>query len=280
MNPMQQSTFETTGGEKLAIRDWLLGAGAHPRGLVLLVHGLGEHSGRYEEMAQRLNMQNFAVRAYDHYGHGHSTGTKGCLPTPLRLVDDLALILDATRKTVGQGLPLILLGHSMGGLVAAHAVALNRVRVDGLVLSSPALDLGLNFLQRLLLAVLPGVAPNLRVRNGVSAKWISHDAEVVRAYRRDVLVHDRLSPRLARYIADGGAEVLTMAKRWHTPTLLLYAGQDRLVSPHGSAVFAHAAPAQFLETHAYAQHYHEIFNELHREPVYRQLVQWLSQRFP
>lgn len=277
---MQQSTFTTAGGEKLAIRDWLLGPEVHPRGLVLLVHGLGEHSGRYEEMAQRLNMQNFAVRAYDHYGHGHSSGTKGGLPTPLRLVDDLAQLLDATRKTVGQGLPLILLGHSMGGLVAAQAVALKRVRVDGLVLSSPALDLGLKFLQRLLLAVLPRLVPNLRVRNGVSAKWISHDAEVVRAYRKDVLVHDRLSARLARYIADGGAEVLAAAKQWHTPTLLLYAGQDRLVSPQGGAMFAHAAPAQFVETHVYAQYYHEIFNELHREPVYRQLAEWLSQRFP
>lgn len=283
MSTMEQSTYTTADGETLAIRDWPLAPGAHARGLVLIVHGLGEHSGRYEDMARRLNMQNFVVRAYDHYGHGHSSGVRGALPSRRRLVDDLAHIVNFTRRTVGQGLPLILLGHSMGGLVAAHAVALNRVRTDGLVLSSPALDAGLTFGRRLLLAILPTFAPHLRVRNGLDVNGLSHDPEVIKAYQRDTLVHDRISARLGRYIADAGPRVIKAARRWHTPTLLLYAGQDRLVDPRGSAAFARAAVVQveqkLVEVHWYAQHYHEIFNELHREPVYRQLTQWLNERF-
>jgi alpha-beta hydrolase superfamily lysophospholipase len=283
MDTMNTSTYKTADGETLAIRDWPLDADATPRGLVLIVHGLGEHSGRYEEMAGRLRMQNFLVRSYDHYGHGLSSGARGTLPSRRRLVDDLAQMVDHTRRTVGQGLPLILLGHSMGGLVAAHAVALNLVRIDGLVLSSPALDAGLDFGQRLLLALLPALAPNLRVRNGLDVNGLSHDAEVIKAYQRDVLVHDRISPRLGRYIADAGPRVILAARQWQVPTLLLYAGQDRLVDPRGSAAFAQAAAAQveqqLVEVHCYAQHYHEIFNELHREPVYRQLMQWLGQRF-
>jgi alpha-beta hydrolase superfamily lysophospholipase len=250
---------------------------------VLIVHGLGEHSGRYKEMAQRLHTQNFAVRAYDHYGHGQSSGVRGVLPSRRRLVDDLAHIVNFTRRTVGQGLPLILLGHSMGGLVAAHAVALNRVRIDGLVLSSPALDAGLNFGRRLLLAILPTFAPHLRVRNGLDANGLSHDPEVIKAYQHDTLVHDRISARLGRYIADAGPQVVKAAKHWHTPTLLLYAGQDRLVNPQGSVAFAQAAAAQveqkLVEAQCYAQDFHEIFNELDREPVYRQLTQWLNERF-
>lgn len=281
-NTMDQSTYTTADHQKLAIRDWPLDPGARPRGVVLMVHGLGEHSGRYEEMARRLHVQNFIVRAYDHFGHGHSSGVRGGLPSRRRLVDDLAHIVNFTRRTVGQGLPLILLGHSMGGLVAAHAVALNRVRIDGLVLSSPALDAGLSLGRRLLLAFLPAIAPHLRVRNGLDVNWLSHDPEVIKAYQRDPLVHDRISARLARYIADAGPRVVKAARNWHTPTLLLYAGQDKLVNPAGSAAFARAAPQgepKLVESHCYAQHYHEIFNELHRESVYRQLAQWLDQRF-
>jgi len=247
--------------------------------VVLLVHGLGEHAGRYDELAQRLNSWGFAVRGYDQYGHGESGGVRGGLPSDNRLVEDLADVLSSTRKRMEAGTPLILLGHSMGGLVAARLVALGLAQVDGLVLSSPAFDPGLNAFQRLLLAVLPAIAPNLRVRNGLDPTWISHDPEVVRAYQHDKLIHDRISGRLARFIADGGAATLRAAPRWQVPTLLLYAGTDKLVSPRGSAAFAQAAPARVVTAHCFEGLYHEIFNELEREPVYARLQQWLDRWF-
>ncbi|MEK9950544.1 MAG: lysophospholipase [Curvibacter sp.] len=279
---MQESTLTTyvaSDGDNLAIQDWPLDPGTRLRGVVLIVHGLGEHAGRYDELARRLNGWGFAVRGYDHYGHGESGGTRGGLPTAQRLVEDLADVLGSTRKRLQAHTPLIVLGHSMGGLVAAHLVARQLGRVDGLVLSSPALDPGLTAFQRLLLAVLPAIAPDLRVRNGLDPQWISHDPQVVRAYQQDRLIHDRISGRLARYIADAGPQVLAAAPRWEVPTLLMYAGADRLVSPRGSAAFARAVPARVLEAHCYAELYHEIFNELAREPVYARLQAWLDRWF-
>lgn len=273
------TTFVAVDGDNLAIQDWPLDPGAPLRGVVLLVHGLGEHAGRYDELAQRLNSWGFAVRGYDQYGHGESGGVRGGLPSDNRLVEDLADVLSSTRKRMDAGTPLILLGHSMGGLVAARLVALGLAQVDGLVLSSPAFDPGLNAFQKLLLAVLPSIAPNLRVRNGLDPTWISHDPQVVQAYQHDKLVHDRISGRLARFIADGGAATLRAAPQWQVPTLLLYAGTDKLVSPRGSAAFAQAAPARVVTAHCFEGLYHEIFNELEREPVYARLQQWLDRWF-
>ena len=118
------------------------------------------------------------------------------------------------------------------------------------------------------------------MRNGLNPRWISHDPRVVQAYRSDRLVHDRVSARLAGYIADAGREVIAAATRWTVPTLLLYAGRDHLVNPRGSAVFGAAAPQGLVESHAYPAMFHEIFNEIGRNEVYARLNLWLDQRFP
>ena len=159
------TAYTASDGENLAVYDWPLADGRPQRGTVLLVHGLGEHAGRYHAVAHHLNAWGFAVRAYDQYGHGQSDGPRGGLNHDMRLLDDLADMVDATRARTPEGLPLVLLGHSMGGLVAARFVAMHLRPVDALVLSSPALDPGLNAVQKVLLATLPGVAPNLRISN-------------------------------------------------------------------------------------------------------------------
>ena len=264
----------------LALCDWPLPGGQGARATVLIVHGLGEHMGRYAALAQALNSWGYAVRAYDQYGHGASEGPRGGLPTATRLLDDLALVVDHTRATVAAGHPLLLLGHSMGGLVAARFVALQRRPVDALVLSSPALDPGLNPVQKLLVAVLPALFPNLRVGNGLDARLISHDPAVVAAYQSDPLVHDRIAARLARFIAEDSAAVRAAAPGWTLPTLLLYAGADRLVNPAGSRAFAAAAPAHVLSSQCFEPLYHEIFNESEpgRSQVLAALRAWLDAR--
>jgi alpha-beta hydrolase superfamily lysophospholipase len=272
------STFIASDGDNIAVQDWPIEKGEALRGVVLIVHGLGEHAGRYDHVAQRLNGWGFAVRGYDLYGHGESGGDRGALPTENRLLDDLADIVDSTRKQMRPGCPLILLGHSMGGLVAGLFVARGQRQVDALVMSSPSLDPGLSGLQKVLLAVLPKIAPNLRISNGLDASKISHDPLVVNAYKSDKLVHDRISARLAKFIADGGAQMLQAAPSWKTPTLLMFAGQDKLVSPQGSRAFAAIAPAAVLTTRCFETLYHEIFNESDAEPVFDALREWLKVR--
>lgn len=273
------STFVALDGDNIAIQDWPLEQEKPLRGVVILVHGLGEHAGRYDRLARQLNDWGFAVRGYDQYGHGESGGPRGGLPTDTRLLDDLMDIVDSTRARMDKNTPLILLGHSLGGLVAARFVALAIRPVEALVLSSPVFDPGLNFVQKLLLAVLPKFAPNLRVGNGLDPALISHDPAIVAAYRADKLVHDRISGRLARFIADGGPATLALAATWKVPTLLLYAGADKLVNPTGSRAFAAAAPKQLVTARCFDTLYHEIFNELKPEPVFAALKKWLDARF-
>jgi alpha-beta hydrolase superfamily lysophospholipase len=167
----------------------------------------------------------------------------------------------------------------MGGLVAACLVALGQVRVDGLILSSPALDAGLSAIQKLLLATLPRFAPNLTVSNGIDAHYISRDPAVVAAYQADPRVHDRISARLARFIADAGPTVIAHASEWAVPTLLMFAGQDKLVDPAGSRAFAEAAPTQVVTTHCFEDSFHEIFNEPDKDAVFATMKQWLDGNF-
>lgn len=270
LRPMDP-TLTTADGLQLRVREW---PRADARGTVLIVHGLGEHVGRYAHVAAQLNGWGWHVVGYDQRGHGASEGARGALAQPDDPLRDLALVLDAVRAQ-NPG-PLVLLGHSMGGLIAARFCA-ERVRsVDALVLSSPALDAGMNPFQKLLLAVLGPLAPNLAVNNGLKPAWISRDAAVVAAYQADPLVHDRVTPRLVRFIVDGGELVRARASQWSVPTLLLYAGSDRCVAPRGSAAFAAAAPKSVLTAREFAPLYHEIFNEPEQREVFAALGDWLS----
>ncbi|HTP74282.1 MAG TPA: lysophospholipase [Burkholderiaceae bacterium] len=263
----------------LHVRQWTV---KNPRGLVLLVHGLGEHIGRYAAVAARLNEAGWDVAGYDHRGHGASGGRRGAITQPHSLLDDLGVVIDALRHEVQR--PLVLLGHSLGGLIAARFVAEGLVTpraawwrpVDGLVLSSPALDPGMNRAQRTLLKVLGPLAPQLAVSNGLKPVWISRDPAVVRAYIEDPLVHDRVTPMLVRFIVDAGTLVLARAPRWMVPTLLMWAGADRCVAPAGSAAFAAAAPPGVLTHTCYPQMAHEIFNEPERELPLTELTRWLA----
>lgn len=264
--------------------DWPLASEA--RGTVLVVHGLGEHIGRYNGVATRLNKLGWHVSGYDQRGHGQSEGARGAIARQDSLLLDLSRVIDIMRGD--RSGPLILLGHSMGGLTAARFVAEGLQAqpaawyraVDGLVLSSPALDTGMNAGQRALLAVLGPLAPGLAVANGLEPDWISRDPAVVAAYIADPLVHDRITPRLARFIVDGGAQTLPLAARWTLPTLLLWAGHDRCVAPAGSRAFADAAPPGVVQAQCFAPLFHEIFNEPERDKVFAVLETWLAEHVP
>lgn len=282
-------TLISGDGLRLHLRHWPAhGAASRARGLVQVVHGLGEHVGRYEALAEVLNAQGWHVAGHDHRGHGRSEGPRGLLPHPQQLLLDLATVMDHLRSQLRgplrTGWRHVLLGHSMGGAVAARFVAeglqAHPARwsrdVDGLVLSSPALAADLSPWQKLQLAVLPRLLPDVAAANGLDPSWICRDAEVVAAYRADPLVHDRISGRLARFIVDAGREVRELAPRWRTPTLLLWGGADRCVAPWGSAAFAGAAPAAVVQAHLHPTLAHEIFNEPEREQVLAQLTAWLD----
>jgi alpha-beta hydrolase superfamily lysophospholipase len=283
------SHLNAADGLLLATTHWPIDS-ASPRARILIVHGLGEHAGRYGAMAARLNAEGFEVLAYDHRGHGRSAGARGGITRSEALLSDLALVIDHARSLGPE--PLILFGHSMGGLVAARMVAEGAGegataqpaawwrQVDALVLSSPALAADINPLQKLLLAI-GSLLPDLPAHNGLESGWISRDPAVVAAYDSDPLVHDRITPRLAKFILGGAEVVHAAAPRWPLPTLLLWAGADRCVAPRGSLALASAAPAAQIEGRAFEGCAHEVFNEPEpdRSRFYAALSGWLDARF-
>jgi alpha-beta hydrolase superfamily lysophospholipase len=273
------SPFTAADGENIAIHDWPLPdvwSDQAIKGTVIIVHGLGEHAFRYSHVALRLNKAGFHVRAYDQYGHGESGGSRGRIPSEMRLVDDLADVVDDTRRNMRAGQLLILLGHSMGGVVVASFVRQKMRPIEGIILSSPALDPGLNAAQKFLLSFLPRIAPNLRVDNGLKVDKLSRDPVVLQAYKSDAFVHKKVSGRLARFIADEGARCIAAAPKWMTPTLLMYAGSDALVSPEGSRAFAANAPSQWVQSRCFESMYHEIFNDPERGQVLDAMQVWLE----
>ena len=278
MKQAKRSTLPGQAGQ-LAVYDWPMPQGPI-RGTVLLVHGLGEHTGRYGHVAAHLHQWGFAVRGYDHQGHGHSEGVRGTLHTEDGLLQDLTTVIDDTRERhSAHDAPLILLGHSMGGLVVARAVAEQLRYVDAVVMSSPALGTWANPLQKLLLAILPKYWPNLCVPNGLNPKLIARDAQTVQRYMLDPLVHNRISTRLGAWIYKEGPKTVAAAAEWTVPSLLIYAGQDRLVHPDANAAFATKAPASVVHSHCFAPMYHEIFNDIQRQQVFKVLKRWLDDRF-
>jgi alpha-beta hydrolase superfamily lysophospholipase len=257
---------------------WFPAPAGTARGTVLIVHGLGEHSGRYDHVAAKLRSWGWAVASYDHRGHGLSEGKRGRLNRADDLLTDLALVLDTVRAN--SPAPLVLLGHSMGGQVAAQFVAESIRPVDALVLSSPALDAGLTRSRALQLAIAHALASNFAVPSGLLPRYTSHDPESVRRYMVDPLVHGIVTAKLVRSIVDGGRRARAMANRWTVPTLLMYAGDDKLVNAAGSAEFAANAPPSVVRSRRFDGLYHEIFNEVEKEKVFDVLREWLDERFP
>ncbi len=270
------SDFTAEDGTRLTTYRW---AAPHQgvRGRVHVIHGLGEHAGRYEGLAQRLRAQGFEVWAHDHRGHGRSDGPRGVLPHTAALIDDAAGVLRQVQAAHDDGLPCVVLGHSMGGLVAAALVARGTERVDGLVLSSPALGLALSWPQQRLLAFMHRWAPDVTISNGLHPERLSHDPAVVASYVNDPWVHSRVSARLIHGMLDQAPRVFSAAAQWRIPTLLMFAGDDTLVDPEGSRRWASAAPASILQAQEFPGLDHEIFNETPElaAPVWARLQDWL-----
>ncbi len=252
------------------------------RGTLLLVHGLGEHIGRYAHVMAHLAAEGWQTLGYDQRGHGRSGGPRGGIAAGDSLLVDLGKLIGHARDTCTG--PLVLLGHSMGGVLAGRYVAEGLAAqpapwwqaVDALVMSSPALNPGLNPAQKLLLALAAPLAPDLALGNGLKPAWVSRDPAVVRAYVADALVHKRITPRLVRFIVDAGRHVRQCAPLWTLPTLLLYAGADRCVAPRGSDAFVAAAPPAALRAQRYDGLFHEIFNEPEQARVLADLSDWLA----
>ncbi|MDA3913787.1 alpha/beta hydrolase [Oleiagrimonas sp.] len=272
--PAATDTRQMDDGEVLFLRHWPVD---NARRGVLLVHGLGEHSGRYAEVASWFNRRGLDVCAYDQRGHGRSTGARGALHRADDLLTDLTAIFADYAKRFDR--PPLLVGHSMGGLVVARAVLDGRVVPNGLVMSSPALrSLESGFIKRLV-RVFTFTVPRLPLTRSQHLQWLSHDPAVAARVEVDSLCSRRITPRLADFIFRAGASCIADASRLAVPTLLMAAGTDHLVDPDGSRDFAAAAQDTERVTYrAFPSCFHELFNEAEpkRSEVMHALATWLD----
>jgi alpha-beta hydrolase superfamily lysophospholipase len=268
-----EGTFRAFDGETIFHRSWAPDGEA--RADVLLVHGLGEHSGRYAHVARALVDAGYAVHALDHRGHGRSTGRR----TYVKRYDELLRDLHQLRGRVATpGRPLVVLGHSMGGNVAMGYVLDHPDDIAALVLSGPALRIGDDFspVQLTLLTTLAKVAPALRPQ-GLSADAISRDPEVVRAYRADPLVHTgKISVGLGAALLGAMRSFPGRYAELRLPILILHGTDDRLADVRGSRELEAAATGADVTAHYYEGLYHEVFNEPEQERVLGDLTSWLD----
>ena len=271
---LQSHQISAADGTMLYVTDYMLPA-AQVRGSVVLMHGLGEHSGRYHHLAGFFNECGLSVRAYDHRGHGRSQGKRGDVINGDPMLQDAEIIVDDFCTRYAH--PPFLFGHSMGGLFAAH-FALSRLSpLRGLILSSPALALRLSALQAHMLKLMHKLAPSIGVPNGLSPTFLSHDTKIVATYKSDPLVHRRISARLLRSMLSSIAYCQSHAGSLSIPALMLVAGDDRLVDADGSRqFFAHTLPGM-AEIHVYDGMFHEIFNELDAQRPHADLKRWVEE---
>lgn len=269
----QSHQLAAADGTSLYVSD-LLAPLAQSRGGIVIMHGLGEHSGRYRQLAQRLNEAGWSVRCYDHRGHGRSEGPRGDVPNGMPMLQDAQIVIDDFKDRTGYR--PFLLGHSMGGLFAAHFALAACSPLRGLILSSPALAVPMSRVQQIFLRLMRSLAPGLGLPNGLQAQLISHDPRVVAAYQADPLVHNKISARLLGSMLAAIAFCDEHAAELDVPALLLVAGDDRLVDAVGSKrFFARLRPALGTMT-VYDGLYHEVFNETSSERPLNDLVAWLE----
>lgn len=265
-------------GNRLSRRSWVPETPA--RGVVVLVHGVAEHAGRYEYVARTLAAAGFAVYAFDHVGHGDSaaTGSRANIGSVDNAADNVLALLDLARAQHPR-VPAFVIGHSMGALITLHLATRAPLDVAGVVVSAPPLiiDAG-NPAQRLLAPVLTRLAPNLGVLK-LDSSQISRDPAVVAAYDNDALVfRGKLPARTATEILTAAGKVLDRLPQLRVPTLALHGTGDAIAAPASTDRIEQHAGTTDLTVRRYDGLYHEIFNEPERDEVLADVVAWLDAR--
>jgi acylglycerol lipase len=247
------------------------------RAVMVLAHGLAEHSSRYEELASRLTAQGLAIVALDHVGHGQSPGVRALIESFDGLVADVTQCIRAARAR-HPGRPLHLLGHSLGGAVALLAALDHPELVDGLVLSAPAVgvDPGISALRLMLGRLLSVLAPSVGILT-LPAAAISRDPVTVRTYENDPLVYRGAIPaRTVVELLGAMQRIRQRAPELRVPTLVLHGTADALVPLEFARPVYERLGSPDLTIKLYEGCYHELFNEPERERVYADLGAWLE----
>ncbi len=247
-----------------------------PKGYVGIVHGLGEHGGRYAELATQMASRGYFVAAYDQQGHGHDPGKRGVITSYQSLLHDVGQLLSWLRLQA-RGRPCFLFGHSMGGNLVTNYVLREKVLPTAVIASSPMFRSPreprgpFNWIARLALRI----APNLCIGAGIRFEDLTDDPIEQRQVASDPLYHRRVSLRLGAELIDSGRWAIENADQFKRPILITHSPNDRLTKATGSAAFA-AKAGSICQMVSLENHRHETFRDLDKRAVWELLISYLD----
>jgi alpha-beta hydrolase superfamily lysophospholipase len=279
MVPVGSICFPITTPDGLTLlgRRWPAGL-AQPRGRALIIHGVGEHSGRYDEVATAMTRLGVEVVSYDQRGFGESQGKHGEIPADDTLVADAARIFEMVRLEAPRDPPPFLIAHSMGGAIAAFAVTEGLIKPRALALSSPAIAPRVSALEEQALRLLVKLkVTDVPLNSRIKPEQVTRDPAEQAKIKADKRMHTTVTPRLVVSMLDQGESALAGANRISVPTLLLVAGSDLIVDQDITLEFADDIQSGLATLHTYPKLFHEVFNEIppDRKVVFQDFDRWL-----
>jgi alpha-beta hydrolase superfamily lysophospholipase len=271
MTQSTETTLKSSIGEEMLVRRWQPEGEA--RHAAVLSHGVFEHCGRYNHVAARFLKHGYAVWALDHFGHGKSAGPRGDINHPDHFIDDLKLLVK--RVTDETGFKPVLLGHSMGGAIAALYGVRHQDTLRALGLSSPALKALASPALIAVSRVISYAMPTMEAPAGLSQP-ATQNPEWEAWKAQDTLAHHRMTLRLGRFIVDAGEEARRCAPVLNIPVAMFVAGEDTYVDKRGAQEFFQRLKPGIGEYHEYAGFFHEVFNEKEQDKPLGDLEAWLD----
>lgn len=271
-----EQTHIASDGAEIFWQEWL--PESDPRAVMILVHGLGEHSTRYAHLAEKFTNAGIAVFTFDNRGHGKTPGTRGVMDFD-KVLADIAERLEQAHDRFPDA-PIVVFGHSLGGLLTMTYTVRNKPAVAAQIASAPALDSELRE-QRLKFALaklLGGVVPDIVLPTGLDSSGVSRDPEVVAAYVADPLVHDKGSTGLAKATFAAMDDMMAQTS-FPVPLLIIHGTGDRLTVPAASKIFVDQVTGD-VTLIEYEGMYHEPHNEPEQDEVFADIMEWLDRHLP
>ncbi len=246
---------------------------------ICLVHGLGEHCGRYRHWAEKLTAAGYALLSFDLRGHGQSPGKRGDAPGFDHHANDIGHLLEQGKLLYPDNPPLFLYGHSLGGLLVLYYLIQRQPELRGAVVTSPGLRTTADRNKTKVAAakILGSIFPTLTIPNGLDIDGLSREQAVVKAYQHDPLVHDRISLRMAKAMFESIEYVFTGAPEIKNNLLLMHGSEDRITFPEGSEEIARLASGNST-LKIWEGLYHELHNEPEQDQVFEYLRLWLDEQ--
>jgi len=273
---IQEGTFNGSEGLSLFFQSWQPDSPA--RGVLVIVHGLGEHSGRYKNVVNHLVPLRFAVYALDHRGHGRSPGQRAYANSMAEFRGDVHALVQLAANA-HPGLPLFIMGHSLGGLITLDYILHHPEGLRGAIVSAPAVGgVGVSPVLLMLSRVLSRVWPTFSLDSGLDVNAISRDPQEVQAYQDDPLVHGKGTPRLATVVMDSAEWCQANAHTLQLPLLMIHGTADSITSPADSRRFFDNVASADKTYIAYEGGYHESHNDIHYQQVVEDIAAWLVER--